>query len=278
MSIKLHVVEDEAFAPRDFSLFHFSDLTTTPFDTREYSRMKFGSNRAARHFAYEMADRFFTLYGSVLATPCVVIPAPSTTVSVAATMLSRHFMNRLNELLDSAGMHPVEWTLIHRNMTYNNNYAHLPKEERKALLAADSIYLNRDFVKGKTLLFIDDVRITGTHEEKITDFMREEGLPNSFMFITLASYEGQDAAIEGRLNHVEIKDAQDLILLTHETDYEVTTRSLRLLLEAPEQDFAALLRRAPAKYREQAYHAAIVKGYNRYAPYAVNFATLKASI
>jgi predicted amidophosphoribosyltransferase len=278
MTTNLHIVASTSSKLNDFSMYHFSDLASAPFDKRDYSRMKFGSNRAARRFGYDMADRFFHLYRDALETPCVVIPAPSTTVSVAATMLSRHFMNRLNEHLDTFSMEPVEWTLIHRNMTYNNNYAHLPKEERKKLLAADTIYLNREFVAGKTLIFVDDVRITGTHEEKIASYLEEIGLSNPHLFVTLASYEGQDAAIEGRLNHVEINDAHDLVLLSHEVDYEVTTRSLRLLLEAAEQDFAMLLKQAPARFREMAYHAAIVKGYNRHEPYATNFAKLKASV
>ena len=279
MSTALHLVDSvSAERPHDFNMYHFSDLSNAPFNTRDYSRMKFGSNRAAKRFAYPMADRFFHLYRDLLSGPCVVIPAPSTTVSVAATMLSRHFMNRLNEHLDTFGLEPVEWTLIHRNMTYNNNYAHLPKEERKKLLAADSIYLNKEFVSGKTLIFVDDVRITGTHEEKITDYMREIGLPNPFLFVTLASYEGQDAAIEGRLNHVEIVDAHDLVLLSHETDHEVTTRSLRLLLEAPEQDFEQIIAQAPQRFREATYHAAIVKGYNRHEPYRANFEALRKSV
>ncbi len=115
---------------RRFAAHTFSSLTDVDFDIEEYSRVKFGSDRAARVLGVDTADRFFRVRRDVLTGRCVVVPAPSTTVPVAATLLSRHFMNRLNALLVGEGTTPVEWTMAHRNVTYNNNYAELPKDER----------------------------------------------------------------------------------------------------------------------------------------------------
>jgi hypothetical protein len=253
----------------------FTSIEGAPFCARSYSRLKFGSNEVAKRFGYEMAESFFQTHGDILRNhPCVVIPAPSTTVSVAATLLSRHFMDRTNSLLSHIDRMPVEWSMIHRNMTYNNNYADLPKEERKKLLAADTIYINRSFVEGKFIIFIDDCTITGTHEEKISEFLLAEGLENDHAFVCFAKYQGDDPSIEMRLNHVEIRDAVDLVSLSWEPGHEVTTRSLRLLLEHPAEDFERLLANAPPAFVEASYHASIVKGYNRHAPYLSNFNTL----
>jgi hypothetical protein len=253
----------------------FDNLEHAPFNVNEYSRMKFGDDRVARNFAREMADQFYTQYYDILSNErCVVIPAPSTTVPVAATLLSHHFMNRINALLAHEELPPVEWTLIHRNMTYNNNYADLPKAERKKLLAADSIYINRDFVQGKFLIFIDDCRITGTHEEKISEFLLNEMLMNDHAFVVFAHYVGDDPSIEMRLNHARIRDAYDLIDLAFEPGHSVTTRSLRLLLEHPTEDFEQLLNMAPKGFLDASFHAAIVKGYNTYPAYVSNFNAL----
>lgn len=262
-----------------FAAHAFADLESAPFDTAAYSRMKFGDDAVARRFGFEMAECFFEAHRDILAANrCVIIPAPSTTVPVAATLLSRHFMLRLNDLCSRAGLEAVEWTMVHRNMTYNNNYAHLPKEERKKLLAADSLYFNREFVRGKFLIFIDDVRITGTHEEKLHDFMRSEGMLNSYAFVCFASYTGEDASIEGRLNHVAIKDANDLVALGFARDHQMTTRAIRLFLEADAETFARLLTIATPSFLEATYHAAIVKGYSVYPAYVPNFAALQAKI
>ncbi len=246
----------------------FSSIEDAPFDVREYSRLKFGSDRVAKDFGYQMANHYYKEIG--VDGPTVVIPAPSTTVPVAATMLSRHFMNRLNAKLAHDHQMPVEWTMVHRNMTYNNNYADLPKEERKKLLAADTIYINRDFIEGKKLIFVDDCTITGTHEEKIMTFLEDEGLSNDHCFMCFAKYEGDDASIEMRLNHTEVRDAQCLVRLAWEINHSVTTRSLRLLLEY-QGDFDALMATAPERFLEDSYHCAIVKGYNRHDPYLANF-------
>jgi hypothetical protein len=256
------------------SLHNFLTLENANFDTLEYSRLKFGSDRVAKKFGKEMADWFYVNHRNILVNnKCVVIPAPSTTVSVAATMLSKHFMDRVNSLLALEDQSPVEWTLIHRNMTYNNNYADLPKEERARLLAQDEIFINHKFVAGKFIIFIDDCTITGAHENKVSQFLIEEGLPNDHMFLFYAKYDGNIPATEGKLNHVEIKDAFDLVKLSHEKGHTITTRSLRLLLEHPTKDFRKLLALATQDFLEGSYYAAITKGYNMV--YADNFNILR---
>lgn len=257
------------------SVHYFADLETAPFDVADYSRMKFGSALVAKRFGEEMANHFFHHnYTDLVSNQCVVIPAPSTTVPVAATLLSHHFMNCINKLLAEGGHQPVEWSMVHRNMTYNNNYADLPKEERKKLLEVDSIYFNRDFVAGKFLIFVDDCSITGTHEDKISSYLSNAGMDNDHSFVCFAQYTGGDPSIEMRLNHTEIKDAHDLVELSHQKDHRVTTRSLRLLLEHSEKDFEKLLKSASNRFINESFNNAIVKGYNTHPAYVRNFEIL----
>ena len=249
-----------------FTTHTFSSLAGAGFDIEAYSRMKFGSDRAAKELGVEMADGFVRHHRDVLDRRCVVIPAPSTTVPVAATLLSRHFTNRLNARLIAEGARPVEWTLAHRDITYNNNYADLPGEERRQLLATDRVYFNKDFITGKFLIFIDDCRITGAHEEKLEASLRNEALPNDHAFACFAAYTGDNPSIESRLNHAAIKSADDLIELSFEPGHQVTTRAVRLLLEAPVHRIAALLEGAPPAFVEGAFHAAMLKNYHIHYP------------
>lgn len=262
--------------PARFALHTFTSLTDAGFDVTAYSRMKFGSDLAARTFATDLADRFFCLHRELLAGRCVIVPAPSTTVPVAATLLSRHVLNRLNARLVADGASPVEWTLAHRNVTYNNNYADLAKAARQQLLAADTIYLNKDFVAGKTLLFVDDCRITGTHEEKLGAYLRHERLPNPHAFLCVAAYAGDDPSVEARLNHAAVRSVDDLVELAREPGHQVTTRALRLLLETPADRLPAVLDRAPQGFVENAFHAAMCKGYHQVHPDA--FAVLTRTV
>lgn len=258
-----------------YSLYKFSSLKSAPFDTEEYSRLKFGSDRVARKFGRQLADAFFHEFYQVLTTQkCVVIPAPSAGVPVAATLIANHFFNRLNARLANVGHLPVEMTHVHRDMTYNNNYADLEKEQRQKLLAGDAQYFNRDFVKGKHIIFIDDVRITGSHEEKLESVLKSIKLTNSRTYVSFCRYTGSMASIEGKLNHCYIRDAKDLVRMAHEHGHVMTTRAIRLLLEYDSRRIDELLQQAPDAFLESAYYAAIVKGYNLVPEYEQSFRVL----
>lgn len=260
-----------------YSLYKFGSLKSAPFDVEEYSRLKFGSDRVARKFGRQLADAFFHEHYQTLTTQkCVIIPAPSTTVPVAATLLANHFLNRINARLANLGHLPCELTHVHRDMTYNNNYADLQAEERRKLLAGDSQYFNRDFVKGKHIIFIDDVRITGSHEEKLESVLKALKLTNSRTYVSFCRYTGTNPAIEGKLNHCYIRDAKDLVRMSHEHGHIMTTRAIRLLLEYDADRIEELLQQATDVFLESAYHAAIVKGYNRVPEYKRSFAALSA--
>lgn len=268
---------------------HFSDSIRaglTSFDVEEYSRMKFGSDRVAKIFGYQLADAFFKTHQGLLTEQCVVIPAPSTVVPVAATLLARHFMNRLNETIiaiEDERLNPVSWSMVHRNISYNHDYHFLNKEERASILEADEIFFNWDYLDGKVLLFIDDVRITGAHEEKLNRFLTQRAFigsqvgemleyPAGWKFVTFAEYVGDDAKIESVLNYSKIKNAEDVARLSHEPLYQVTTRAIRLLLEDETQDFKQILPLIARHQLEPFYFAAISKGYH--AQYPENFTRL----
>lgn len=257
----------------------FSQLDGASFDTAAYSRMKFGSGTDARALAREMADAFAAEHWQLLTTTQVlVIPAPSTSVPVAATLMAQHFHDRLNSLLDRTGHPSVQLDYVHRAVTYNDNYAQLPLEERRRLLSDDARYMNVAFAQGKTLVFVDDVRITGTHELKLSEMLWGLGLGNPVVFATYAAYTGADPTIEHRLNHVQVRNGMCVARLAACPHWRVTTRGLRLLLEADGPAFAAILAELPRHRAYEVYHAAIAKNYSQHGPYARNFAALRASL
>lgn len=266
----------DAERPLRFAAHTFAALADAPFDAAAYSRLKFGSDLAAKALGVELADRFFARHRGVLARRCVVVPAPSTPVPVAATLLSVHFAQRLNGRLVAEGAVPVQWCQAHREVTYNDNYADLPGEERRRLLAADRVYLNRDFLAGKFVLFVDDCRITGAHEEKLGAVLRDAGLPNPHGFVCYAAYTGDEPAVEGRLNHAAVRAVEDLIELAREPGHRVTTRAVRLLLQTDPARLPRVLAEAPPRFVEEAYHAAITKHYHLH--YFEAFATLVRAV
>ncbi len=136
-----------------YSQHAFSDLDNPGFDIKTYSRLKFGSDIAARDLGYELADGLFAEHAALLlANQCVIIPSPYNIVENAATKMSRHFMNKLNEHLVSANGRHADWSLIHRKVSYIQDYGFLPQAEREKLIGNDMFFMNTEYLAGKLLI------------------------------------------------------------------------------------------------------------------------------
>lgn len=259
-----------------FSANKFADLDTNNFDTAAYSRLKFGDDAVAKKFGYEMAVKFMRQNPTFFHNPVLIIAAPSSaTVPAASTLLAHHMMNRCNMVMSEMGLPLVGWTPIHRITTYYDNYAHLPKEDRVRLLSQDKIFINRGFIEGKSLIFVDDCNITGTHELKIEQYLQNEGIDNTRAYACYAKYTGEDASIEGRLNHVDVHDARDLIRVVNQGNYILTTRAARMILEHPLNELPDLLNMFEDSFVESVYHASIMKEYHLHPSYSAAFAIVK---
>lgn len=245
-----------------FIVHSFADLGSAGFCAEAYSRLKFGSDPVAKQFGYEMADLFFQQHRAMLLTQrCVVIPSAFNVVEIAATLLARHFMNRLNDLLVRAGGDIVEWTTMHRTVSYLNDYADVSLEERQALLGRDNLYIKEEFIVDKTLIFIDDIQITGTHEHKILKFLEDRKITSPALFCYYAKYTGDRASIEGDLNRSGIGSLTDFVSMWAEEPTHIMVRTLRLWLLAEPSELAWALDQVTPTYIDQLYHATLARGY-----------------
>lgn len=260
-----------------FVVHSFDDLENPSFCPRDYSRLKFGSDIVARRFGDEMAEAFYAQHRDLLITDrCVVVPSAFNVVEIAATILARHFMNRLNDLLTREGHRGVEWTIMHRTMSYVADYSFMPKEERAAMLKADKLFINRDFIEGKVLLFVDDVTITGAHEHKIVDFLDSLGLKNPRIFCYYARYNGERADIEAALNQSSIKGADEYVELIREPGHQLVVRAVRFLLDLPTTELATVLRFVDGLFIDKLYHACLAKEYDKQEKYREGFEMIRA--
>jgi hypothetical protein len=258
------------------SVYQFSDLANAGFTALEYSKLKFGSDSVARKFGYELAKDFFEKYSDVLlSNRCVVIPSPYNHVENAATVMTKHFVNKLNELLVLANGEHVEYSVIHRKISYISDYGFLSKDKRRNLINGDSFFLNKDFYKDKVLIFVDDVCITGTHEDKLKDILHKEGITNDCFFLYFAKYLGNNASIEAELNFAGIKHVDDYLRLAREPNHNVIVRPIKFLLG--QQDvklFETAIHELPMAYRLKIYHGALGEGYYKVPGYQRNFHVL----
>ena len=97
-------------------------------------------------------------------------------------------------------------------------YKHLSFEDRKNLIANDTYYLDKDFLRGKLCIFIDDIKITGSHEYTVNRILNEYSVEADFMFLYYAELTNFeiDPKIENFFNkkYKSIKKAVHQFLMT----------------------------------------------------------------
>lgn len=256
----------------------FSDLTVACFNTADYSRLKFGSNQAAKRMGRKLAESFYEAHKlRLLNEQFVVIPSPYNYVKNAATVLSEHFVDHLNYLMNRiGGAHPIEWDIIHRKVSYINDYGFLSKEDRKALIDGDTFSINKDFWGNKNLIFIDDVNITGTHEDKLIEILDAEKVTNDTFFLYFAKYNGNEANTEAALNFSDINSVQAFVqMIKDEPDAKCLVRPIKYLMSQSEITFKVALSQLPLSYVEALYFGCLAEGYNNIEKYEENFEFLE---
>lgn len=260
---------------KQFYLHDFDSLNDMTFKAEDYSKLKFGSDSVAKKYGHALAEAFFNLnYYAIVNQRLVVIPSPYNHVKNAATVMSEHFVNKLNELLINSDNPPVEWDTIHRKVSYISDYGFLDAKARKSLIDNDTFYLNQQFWEGKKLIFIDDVFITGTHEVKLREILDNAGVKNDTFYLYFAKYmHGEVGAnIEASLNFAYVTDPSKFIKLTKQKGHHLIVRPIKYLLSLPAEEFKIVLSQLPATYVEQLYYGALAEGYSMKPAYVDNMA------
>jgi hypothetical protein len=260
-----------------FFLHGFSNLDNIPFQPADYSKLKFGSDSIAKEFGYKLADGFFAAHSEMLLkTQSVVIPSPYNYIRNAATVMSEHFVDRLNHLLINNGGHNVEWSVIHRKVSYINDYGFLDKEKRKELINGDVFHINKGFIEGKNIILIDDVCITGTHEEKLIDILNENDIHNNTFFLYFAKYVNGTvgADIEAALNFSGIKTLEDFVQLTKEPNHNLIVRPIKFLMNQKHVDFVRIIDEFDHTFIQKLYYGCLGEGYHKIDSYKKNFKLL----
>ena len=259
-----------------FALHQFTNFGDVPFDPTEYSRLKFGSDISAKRFGHALAKSFFEKHSDILmANDCVVIPSPYNFVKNAATLMTLHFVDALNEMLVDANGNNVEYSIIHRKVSYTNDYGFLSKEKRKGLIDNDNFYLNKAFLKGKMLIFIDDVKITGTHEEKLKEVLAKNKMSNTSAFLYFAEYFGDDPSIEAKLNFAGINSLKDYQALSEEPKHQVIIRPIKYVLSQDVETFDGILSQISKDKLQEIYLGSLAEGYYKIQKYQANLTLLK---
>ena len=263
-----------------FSLHKITQSTEFTFDPKEYSKFKFGCKDAAKNFGTDLAIAFYyeMLANTPIDKPMVVISSPYCFIPTATFAMKDYFIRTLNELLVRDGHAVVQETKIHRTITYKEDYGELSAEDRFKLIQNDGFHLDVEFVKGKTLILLDDVKITGSHERVIERMLDAYGLQfinRYYVYYGEKTVESVDPKVENFINYFYVKSLMDLDRIIKNDNFLLNTRVVKYMLNYDFDEFWMFIQYQKRSFQESVYHLAIGNSYHLIEDYQANLFYLK---
>ncbi|SFN95104.1 PRTase ComF-like [Chitinophaga sp. YR627] len=257
-----------------YALHNIVDAAQFPFDPAAYSCFKFGDGAVAEAFGTALATGFIATYEDRLSEneQLVVLPSPYTTIPTASYHMTTAFVKMLNRHLCMRGYNPAETAKIHRYKTYSIDYGALDMESRKALIINDRYHLDKEFLAGKTLIFTDDIRITGSHELIIRNLLKKFGLSNDAYYLYYAQLQNQDIHpnIENKLNYYSVHSLQSLEAVIGSPSFCFNTRVVKYILNAPFAEYEKLLMKQTHAFLQELADCCIGNNYHQMEEYRNN--------
>ena len=258
-----------------FNFHTILDERNLPFSADEYSRFKYGSKSVARKFGKEMGKMLSSLLP--LDKQMVIMSAPYLYIPVAGTALKDYLLGELNcRMIDKGLCNAIEDSKIFRPVTYLCDYSNMTAEERDKAIGSERFYTDAGYLKGKVALFVDDIRVTGSHEKRICEMVERLNIDCECIFLYYARVEGViDPAIESRLNHFTVKTLLDLDNIIKNDEYIHNTRNTKFILSAKKDDFVQFIHYQKKVFRKTLYANLIGNGYNKEESFKDNIGYLK---
>ena len=218
--------------------YNISDENNFGFSAKEYSKFKFGSSKVGQLFGDELFEKLINLKESELSSynKIYVFTSPYDFIPTATNTIFESFFDKLSKHLTSRCI--VEKRKIHRNTTYTNDYGALSKDQRMKLISNDSFKLKNDFEGNELLIFLDDIKITGSHEFVVKKTLKENRIKNDVFFIYHAILDNKniDPTFENYLNYSYVKGVNEILKIYNESDFVLNTRFTKYILQLSEND------------------------------------------
>ena len=144
------------------------------FNPNDYSKFKFGSSNIGNRFGIDLFEKLINTNNKYLKSynKIYVFTSPYDYIPTATNTIFKTFFKSLSDHLINDVL--VEKRKIHRNTTYTNDYGGLSKDQRMKLISNDSFDLDNNYSGDELLIFIDDIKITGSHEFVVKKTLKEK--------------------------------------------------------------------------------------------------------
>ncbi len=217
-----------------FSLHKIANEKQLPFNAAQYSKFKFGDAESTNQFSLELATAFIEQNKTFLLqnTDIVFLPSPFNHIPTASYHLSQLFKQEVNRFLFQHQKKSLLESKIHRYKTYSQDYGNLNFEERLNLISSDTYHIDTKFLTNRLCIFIDDIKITGSHEMIIKKIIQQNNIEGEFMFVYFAELTNKNIAptFENYLNYYFVKGNTEIIDILNSKNVKYNTRCIKYIL------------------------------------------------
>ena len=250
------------------SLYKGSEFDPRFFDL--YSKFKHGSKTQARVFGKEVAEVCHFKEGSSL----IFYSAPYNNIHTASNAFKDYLLSSLSIQFLEKDIQ-VRQAKVFREYSYDEDYGLMNKEERMKAISSDLFKIDKSFIRDNdTLVFVDDIKITGSHEDRIKELLEREGITNEVIFIYIAQYLGDNPTIEHNLNHYSVKTLVDINSIIRDEEFIFNTRVVKYILKFPVEEFYTFISYQSQIFKETLLHLSILNAYHKNEKYSTNINVL----
>lgn len=267
-----------------FSAQQFVSPGNLGFSPEKYSRFKYGSKSAAREFGHEMGRKFLQsqIYQDLQTNfdlsqvPIIVASAPYKFTPTASFALKDYFVHEFNKAHALQFGQSTQEIKIYRAHSYYDDYSSMTKEDRSKAITSDDFYIDQKFVKGKVLFSVDDIRITGSHQDRIEALLKSVNFKGQVVFLFYAELIGkEEPQIETFLNRYAINNLTDINKIIREDEFTFNTRVVKFILQSNPNDFTTFIQFQSERFNETLLHYAVGNEYFNDANLSTNLSTLR---
>lgn len=265
-----------------YSLHKINATDNFGFSPAKYSKFKYGDDSIAKEFGNDLAEGFIENYLSKtpISKQIVVISSPYAFIPTATFAMKNYFVFRLNRWLAENNFSVVQETKVTRSITYKEDYGELDEAQRLSLIGNDKFHIDKNFLKDKTLIFLDDIRITGSHERMITKMLQAYDLENQTHLLYFAELTNREIHpnIENFLNYYHVKSIFDLDDVIKNEKFSINTRIVKYILNSEPNSFKIFVQNHSDSFLELLYNMAIGNSYHTITAYQENLNLLKLQL
>ena len=250
-------------------------------DLEAYSRMKHGSRSDTKRFANQMTESITRDMPAIMSgesPPLFLVPYKA--VQPACGYLSRYALDVINEERVERGYHPGEILKVHKGEVAVTDYSKASVAERLAELSQTDLSIKGVDVADRTLVVLDDIRISGGAERRMMEVIEQAGqVPAQVMLGYIALFDARQAKeaphVESDINSVAVQSAADVTKFMMAGDFDLNIRTLKLILSARPDVLAEMVSTVDPVYIEEIVRGAADTGPDFVKNYVNNYTYLR---